>query len=92
MRTQAAQDPGRAADGSGAARVGAGIKLEALRYHWGEAFETGRDDERGHRARRRHGPGGDITASSPDERLTAIAAGYANRPVSRELATSAAWP
>lgn len=57
--------------------------LDALRWHWGEAYEIGVDDERGWWARRGDGLGGDITASGPDELRAAIWENYALKPVPR---------
>ena len=64
--------------------------LEALRWDWGEAYDIGRDDERGWRARRRDGLGGDLTAPDADGLYEVIAADYAARHVPRDLPGAAA--
>lgn len=58
--------------------------LEALRWHWGDAYEIGRDGEDGWRAHRRDAVGGDLTAPGPDELESKIRADYGLRPVPRE--------
>jgi hypothetical protein len=58
--------------------------LEALRWDWGDAYEIGHDDERGWRARRRDGLGGDLTATDPDGLYALIGDDYALRPVPRD--------
>lgn len=60
-------------------------ELEALRFHWGDAYEIGRDDELGWWARRRDGRGGDLTATGPDDLYEVIAADYALEPVPRSV-------
>jgi hypothetical protein len=62
--------------------------LDALRFHWGDAYEIGRDDERGWWARRRDGFGGDLSVAGPDELYEAIAADYALKPVPRSAASA----
>jgi hypothetical protein len=57
--------------------------LDALRWHWGDAYEIGRDEDRGWWARRRDGRGRDLTAATPDELLAEITADYTLRPVPR---------
>ena len=75
--------------GSGAAgRTAAGRAaeqdaLEALRHHWGEAYEIEHSGEHRWRAKRRDGLGGWLTAGNPDELLRMIAADYALKPVQR---------
>ena len=59
--------------------------LDALRWHWGEAYEIGRDDASGWHARRRDRLGGPLTGAGPDELGQAIVADYSFRPVPREL-------
>ncbi len=77
--------------GDGTERAGDGLKpwegeaLDALRWHWGEAYEIGRDDASGWHARRRDRLGGPLTGAGPDELGQAIVADYAFRPVPREL-------
>jgi hypothetical protein len=72
------------AAGRTAARIAADDQaLAALRWHWGEAYEIGRDDDRGWHARRHDGLGGDLTAADPDGLHAGIAADYAVRPVPR---------
>jgi hypothetical protein len=66
--------------------------LEALRWHWGEAYEIGRDDTRGWRARRRDGLGGDITAGGPDDLRQAIRGDYAVKAVPRDPAAAIEGP
>jgi hypothetical protein len=65
----------------------AGIEqaLEALRFHWGDAYEIGHDDERGWWAKRRDGLGGDLTAAEPDQLHAAIVADYNLNPVSPDF-------
>jgi len=58
--------------------------LDALRWDWGDAYEIGRDGERGWRARRRDGRDGDLTAADPDKLYAVIAADYGLRPVRRD--------
>ena len=59
--------------------------LKALEFGWGEAYEIGHDEERGHWARRRDGIGGDITAPGPDELWQAIRKDYDLKPVHRDV-------
>jgi hypothetical protein len=59
--------------------------LEALRWHWGDAYEIGFDDERGWHARRRDGLGGWLTAPDSDDLFGVIAADYALKPVPRSV-------
>jgi len=59
-------------------------ELEALRWDWGDAYEIGRDDDRGWWARRRDGRDEDLTAADPDELYAVIAADYGLRPVGRD--------
>jgi hypothetical protein len=60
--------------------------LEALLWHWGDAYEIGRDDERGWHAKRRDEPGGSLSAPAADELYGVIAADYALKPVLRGVA------
>jgi hypothetical protein len=55
--------------------------LEALRWHWGDAYEIGRDDASDWHARRRDGLGGLLTGAGPDELGQAVVADYSFRPV-----------
>ncbi len=59
--------------------------LEALRWHWGDAYEIGHDDEHGWHAARRDQIGGLLTGAGPDELGHAITEDYAFKPVPREL-------
>jgi hypothetical protein len=90
MRIKAEQGPGRARAGTGPARPAVNGTPEALRHHQGQARKIGRDDERGYRARRRDGAGGGIAADGPDGLWAAIVAGYALRPVPRDVAVPGA--
>ncbi|MGH3181685.1 MAG: hypothetical protein ACRDOE_07245 [Streptosporangiaceae bacterium] len=67
------QPAGDAATGAGAGEDALG----ALRSGWDDAYDIGRDDERGYWARRRDGLGGDLTADDPDVLGSAIRADYA---------------
>jgi hypothetical protein len=60
--------------------------LEVLRQEWGQWYWIGHDALRGWWAQRRDELGGDITAETPDELLTAINQDHTLKPVSRELA------
>lgn len=73
---------GRTAAGTAAVKY----ELEALRWDWGDAYETEHDDEHGWQARRRDGLGGGLTAAGPDELYGVIAADYALKPVPRSAA------
>jgi hypothetical protein len=77
METERAQDE----DGLPPWEAGA---LEALRWHWGETYEIGQDDERGYWAARRDRIGALLTAADPDDLEKAISADYKLRPVPRE--------
>lgn len=59
--------------------------LEALRFHWGDAYEIGEDDENGWWAKRRDGIGGLITAADPDELRRLIYADHDLMPVPRDF-------
>lgn len=59
--------------------------LDALRWHWGDAYETGLDVEHGWHARRRDGLGGLLAAPGPDELYQVIEADYAVKRVPRNL-------
>jgi hypothetical protein len=59
--------------------------LEALRWHWGEAYMIGHDGERGWWAARRDKIGGLLTGADPAELEKAILADYSLRPVPRDL-------
>ena len=59
--------------------------LEALRFHWGDAYEIGEDDEHGWWAKRRDGKGGLITAADPDELRRLIYEDHDLMPVPRDL-------
>ncbi len=63
--------------------------LEALRLQWGQSYWIGCDDERGWRAQRRDGLGGDITAETPDELNTAIGEDHALKPAGTRSACPA---
>jgi hypothetical protein len=65
-----------------------GQALEALRFGWGDAYEIGRDDERGYWARRRDRLGGDMTAADPDRLWAEINADDALKAVPRDLPAS----
>ena len=72
---------GRAAASQAAEDAG---PLEELRFHWGEAYDVGRDGGMC-TARRRDGRGGTLTDPSPGGLLLAIRADYAACPVPRDL-------
>jgi len=57
--------------------------LEALRFHWGDAYEIGYDDEHGWQALRRDGLSGVLTGADPEGLYKAITDDYALRPVPR---------
>jgi len=57
--------------------------LEALVFHWGDAYEIEHTEARGWRARRRDGLGGWLTAASPEGLLAGISADYQVKPVPR---------
>jgi hypothetical protein len=59
--------------------------IEELRWHWGDAYEIGFDDDRGWHARRRDGLGGRLIAADPDDLIGVIAADYALKPVPRSV-------
>jgi hypothetical protein len=65
------------------------LALEALRWHWGDAYRIGWDAVRGWWARRRDDLGGGITAETADELYAAISADYALKPVPRTAALPA---
>jgi hypothetical protein len=74
-----------AAGGAAGGRTADDYALEALRWDWGEAYEIGRDDERGWHARRRDGLGC-LTEADPDGLRAAIRADYALKKVPRDAA------
>jgi hypothetical protein len=59
--------------------------LEQLRWHWGDAYLIGRDDERGWWAARRDQVGAFLTAADDDDLGQVIRADYAARPVPRDV-------
>jgi hypothetical protein len=59
--------------------------LKTLRWHWGEAYRIGHDDEHGCWAARRDQIGGLLTGAGPDELEREIIADYVLKPVPREL-------
>ena len=59
--------------------------LEELRWHWGDAYLIGHDDERGWWAARRDQIGVFITAAGPEELWSAIHADYEAKPVPRDI-------
>ena len=61
-------------------------ELEDLRWHWGDAYDIGHDDERGWRAKRRDSLGGWLTGADPDELYKLITEDYSARPVPRSYA------
>jgi hypothetical protein len=56
--------------------------MEALRWHWGEAYEISTDADGWH-ARRRDGLSEPMTAESPEVLRTLIVQDYTGQPVSR---------
>lgn len=72
-----------AAGRTAAGRAAEKDALEALRQHWGEAYQIEHAEQEGWRARRRDGLGGWLTTGNPDELLRVIAADYALRPIPR---------
>lgn len=60
-------------------------QLDALRWHWGDAYDIGCDDGVWW-FRRRDGLGGGETASGPDALRAAIIDNYIHRPVDRQTA------
>lgn len=58
-------------------------ELESLRWHWGDAYDIGLDDERGWHAKRRDGLGAVLTGADPDELYKLITEDYSARPVPR---------
>jgi hypothetical protein len=73
------------ADGCHTAFVSTGdAALDALRWHWGEAYEIGHDTTWWFR--RRDGYGCAETAGSPDALRSAIIQNYLARPVDRDRA------
>jgi hypothetical protein len=65
--------------------LGSDAALDALRWHWGDAYDIGRDDGVWWFLRR-DGLGGRETASGPDALRTAIIDNYILSPVRRETA------
>jgi hypothetical protein len=60
--------------------------LDAIRWHWGEAYEI--EVQGGQwRARRRDGIGGQLEAANPDGLDWAITEDYAVKPVPRDAGT-----
>jgi hypothetical protein len=57
--------------------------LEALRFHWGDAYVIGFDDEKDWHAKRRDGMGGVLTGANPDELYKLIGEDYRLNPVPR---------
>lgn len=76
----------RAADGNAAGVTAEAAQLEALRWHWGDAYDIGVDDGDRWWFRRRDGRGGKETAGSPDALRRAIIEDYTFCPVRREAA------
>ena len=60
-------------------------ELEALSFHWGDAYEIEFSDEHGWRAKRRDGQGGWLTGADPDEMYKLISEDYGLRPVPRSF-------
>jgi hypothetical protein len=58
--------------------------LDALRFHWGDAYEIDYDEELGWWAERRDGLGGRLIAADPEELFRDIQADYALNPVPRQ--------
>ena len=73
---------GRAA-GQAAGDTGT-LDLDEIRFHWGSAYDVGRDG-RMWTARRRDGRGGTLANPSPEGLLLAIRADYTACPVPRDL-------
>lgn len=72
-----------------AARTAAGrnlieTELEALRFHWGDAYEIEFSNEHGWQAKRLDGLGGWLTTATPDELYKTITDDYAALPVPRD--------
>ena len=65
-----------AAGGAAGVRTAEDYALEAFRWDWGEAYEIGRDAERGWHARRRDGLGGDLTGADAEELREVIRSDY----------------
>lgn len=65
--------------------IGADAMLEALKWHWGDAYDIGCDDGEWWYSRR-DGLSGRKTASGPDALRRAIVDDYTFRPVRRETA------
>ena len=59
--------------------------LDAVRFHWGDAYDIKRDAAGGCRAVRRDGLGDELRAPDPEELNKLIAADYRARPVSRDV-------
>lgn len=59
-------------------------ELEALRFHWGEAYQIEFSDGHGWRARRLDGQGGLLTGVDSEGLYAAIGGDYALRPVPRD--------
>lgn len=66
--------------------------LEALTWHWGEAYEISYSDDGAWSARRRDGLGGALEASAPEELRQAILDDYTLRPVPRDVPLHKADP
>lgn len=60
-------------------------ELEALRFHWGDAYEIEFIDGQGWRARRLDGQGGWLTSANREGVYSAIGADYLLRPVPRSF-------
>ncbi len=60
------------------------LGLDEIRFHWGSAYDVGRDG-RMWTARRRDGRGGTLADPLPEGLLLAIRADYAASPVPRDL-------
>jgi hypothetical protein len=58
-------------------------ELEALSFHWGDAYEIEFSDEDGWRAKRRDGLGGWLTGADSDEMYKLIGEDYSLRRVPR---------
>jgi hypothetical protein len=59
------------------------LALEALRFHWGDAYEIDHAEDGRWIAKRRDGLGGPIEAAGPDGLMAAIADDYNVRKVER---------